>query len=114
MYNLGGIYYQMKSNAVLFAILGVVFVILSKCWNVDKRNLKELIIGLVCIILAIGSAIYYSVIINKCNISTHEGYYVSEQRVNTHILKMEYCFSNGNQRDLSKGVRFRTEVSNLL
>lgn len=97
MYNLGGIYYQMKSNAILFLVLGIVFLILSRCWNMDKRNMKEMIIGLVCIALAIGSVIYYSVIINNPKISTHEGYYVSEQRVNTHILKMEYCFSNGDE-----------------
>lgn len=97
MYNSGGIYYQMKSNAVLFVILGVVFLILSKCWNVDKRNINEMVIGLVCVVLAISSVIYYSIIINNPKILTHEGYYVSEQRVNTHILKMEYCFSNGDE-----------------
>lgn len=97
MYNFGGIYYQMKSNAVLFVILGVVFLILSRCWNVDKRNVKEMIIGLACIILAVSSIIYYSIIINNPKILTHEGYYVSEHRVNKHILKMEYCFSNGDE-----------------
>lgn len=94
MYNLGGIYYQMKSDAILYIVLGVVFLILSRCWNMDKRNTKEMIIGVVCIVLAIGSIIYYSIIINNSRISTHEGYYVSEQRVNTYILKREYCFSN--------------------
>lgn len=98
MYNFSGIYYQMKSNAIIFAVLGVVFLIFSKCWNVDKRNTKEMIIGLVCVILAISSVVYYSIIIKKHKISTHEGYYVSEQRASPYILKMEYCFSNGNKR----------------
>lgn len=97
MYNLGGIYYQMKSNAVLFAILAVVFFVLSRFWNLEKRNMKEIIIGLVCIALAISSIIYYSIIINSPKILVYEGYYVSEHRVNTHILKMEYCFTNGEQ-----------------
>ena len=95
MYNLGGIYYQMKSNVMLFIVVGVVFLILSKCWNADKRSMKEMIIGLACIVLAIVSVIYYSFIINNPKISVHEGYYVSENRANTHILKMEYCFTNG-------------------
>lgn len=95
MYNFRGIYYQMKSSVMLFIVLGVVFLILSKCWNADKRSIKEMIIGVVCIVLAIVSVIYYSFIINNPKISVHEGYYVSENRANTHILKMEYCFSNG-------------------
>lgn len=28
MHNLGGIYYQMKSNAILFIVLGIVFLTL--------------------------------------------------------------------------------------
>ena len=97
MYNLGGIYYQLKSNAILFFGLAVVFFILSRCWDIGKRNIKQMMIGLVCTVLAICSVIFYSIIIRNPKITTHEGYFVSEHRVNTHVLKMEYCFSNNNE-----------------
>lgn len=98
MYNFGGIYYEMKSEAIVYMVSGIVFLILSRFWNMDKRNIKEAILGCICIVLTICSIIYYVHIINNPIISTHEGYFVSEYRVNKHILKKEYCFSNGNER----------------
>lgn len=95
MYNFDGIYFQMKSSAILFLVLGIVSLLLSRCWNMDKRDTKEMIIGLVCVMLAIGSVIYHSNIISNPKVLTHEGYYVSENRSYKHLLKMEYCFSNG-------------------
>lgn len=86
----------MKSSVILFLVLGFVSLVLSRCWNTDKKDMKEMIIGLVCVILAIGSFVYHSHIISNPKISTHEGYYVSENRSYKHLLKMEYCFSNGN------------------
>ena len=95
MYNFEGIYFQMKSSAILFLVLGIVSLLLSRCWNMDKRDTKEMIIGLVCVMLAIGSVIYHSNIISNPKVLTHEGYYVSENRSYKHLLKMEYCFSKG-------------------
>lgn len=94
MYNFGGIYYQMKSNAALFIVCGIVFLLLSRCWNQEKRNMKEIALGIICVLLAIISVAYYSYIIKNPKISIHEGYFFSEHRVNTHILKMEYSFTN--------------------
>lgn len=94
MYNLGGIYYEMKSNTVLLALCGIVSLLLSRCWNLEKRNMKEMAIGIVCALLAIGSIAYYSYIIQNPKLSIHEGYFFSEHRVNRHILKMEYSFTN--------------------
>ncbi len=94
MYNLSGIYYQIKSNCAIYLIFGIIFLILSKFWTVTEKNVKQLIGGIICILLAIGSIVYYGNVIMHPKISSHDGYFCSEHRVNTRILKMEYSFSN--------------------
>lgn len=95
MYNFGGIYYQMKSNVSSFVIVGIILFLLSRCWSKAHRNLKEMLLGILCIILAISSIIYYTMVLNNPEISTYEGYYVKEHRVYKRLLEKEYIFFNG-------------------
>lgn len=94
MYNFDGIYFQMKSSGILFLVLGIISLLLSRCWNRDKKDTKEMLMGLVCVVLASGSVIYHLNIISNPKILTYEGYYISENRFYKHLLKREYCFSN--------------------
>ena len=94
MYNFGGIYYEFERTVSIFAIGGVVILLYSKFWNVHKRNMKNMIFGLVCIILAIYEFVDYSNILAHPKILIHEGYYDSENRSSRRLCRMDYCFSN--------------------
>ncbi len=94
MYNFSGIYYEMKSSCGFFLICGILLLLMSKFWVKSKKNIKEIVGGLVCVLLAIASMVYYMHIIKNPQVRTHEGYFVQENRAHRHLLMMEYSFTN--------------------
>ena len=94
MYNFGGIYYEMRRIVGFSALVGVMCLLSSKFWNVHKRNMKDMVFGLVCIIWAIFEFVDYSNILAYPKILIHEGYYDSENRSSRRLCRMAYCFSN--------------------
>ena len=94
MYDLSGLYYQMKTNASVLGMVGLLFLICSRFWVREKRNVKELLIGILCCFLCICSLGYHFYVINDLKVSIHEGTYVEEHRENPYLFRMEYCFSN--------------------
>lgn len=96
MYDLSGIYYQLKSDILVFGVVGLLFIISSHFWIIEKRNLKELAIGLICALLCIGSMGYHLYIIRNLQVSVHEGFFLRENRANPSIFRMEYSFTNEN------------------
>lgn len=95
MYNFRGIYYQMTSDGLICLLDGILFLLLSKCWNPQKRDLKKMIGGIVCMIFFIVSLAYYSNIVKNPVILTHEGYFSREYRRNVGLFRMSYYFTNG-------------------
>ena len=94
MYNLSSLYYQMISNGVVFGIVGLICLVCSHFWNLDKRNVKELSIGIVFLILCMCSLGKHYFIIAHPEISVHEGAFVDEHRSNPYLFRREYCFTN--------------------
>ena len=45
MYNLSGLYYQMKSNALVFGVVGICFLLISRFWTKGSKNIKNFWIG---------------------------------------------------------------------
>ena len=41
MYNLNGLFYQLKTNALVFGVVGLLFLICSRFWCIEKRNVKN-------------------------------------------------------------------------
>lgn len=94
MYNLSGLFYQMKSDALCFGLVGVLFLICSRFWIVEKRNNKDLLIGLVSILLCVCSMGYHCYVIKNLEVGIHEGMFIREGRDNPYLFRTEYCFSN--------------------
>ena len=95
MYDLSGIIFQLKYGLCLYGIGGILFFIWSKFWNAEKRNMKELLIGVLCIGLALLSFGYYSDKINNPTILIHEGWFEQEYGSRAIFLEMNYSFTNG-------------------
>ena len=95
MYNFRGIYYQMMTRIVVYAMVGILFILLSKCWIPQKRNLKKMLGGIIGIVLCLASIVYYSDIVKNSMILIHEGYFSREYRGNTGLFGMSYSFTNG-------------------
>lgn len=91
MYNLSGLYYVMKSNGVIFGLVGIIFFICSHFWDPKKKNMKDLKIGIIVVICFTG---YYAYAIADLKISMHEGVFIEERRENPFLFRKEYCFSN--------------------
>ena len=98
MYNYSGIYYEMNSSVVVYSMVGILFLLLSKCWNPQKREFKKMIGGILCIVLSVASIVYYSNIIRNPIILAHEGYISREHRTNRGLFQMEYSFTNDEGR----------------
>ena len=64
MYDLSGLYYQLKTDALVFSVVGLLFLVCSRFWILDKRNIKELLIGVICYFLCICSIGYHLYVIN--------------------------------------------------
>jgi len=94
MYDLSGLYYQMKADALVFGLVGLLFLAFSRFWIFEKRNIKELLIGVICCFLCICSLGYHLYVINDLKVSIHEGAFIEEHRENPYLFRMEYCFSN--------------------
>ena len=124
MYDLSGVYYQLIVDALVFGLVGVLFLLTSRFWIPEKKNKKDFLIGLICIVLCAGLLIYHGGIINDYKISMHEGEFVEERRENPYLFRKEYCFSNGTElkplfyldifskkkiypADFEEGVRYR-------
>ena len=97
MYDLSGLYYQMIVTGSAFGVVGLIFLICSRFWNSQKKNKKDLIIGIVSCILCVCTLGYYAYNISNAEISVYEGSFVEEHRENPYLLRMEYCFSNGEE-----------------
>lgn len=91
MYNLSGLYYVMKSNGVIFGLVGIIFFICSHFWDPKKKNMKDLKIGIIVVLCFTG---YYAYAIADLKISMHEGVFIEERRENPFLFRKEYCFSN--------------------
>lgn len=72
MYDLSGLYYQMESAAIVFGTGSLMFLIRSHFWTAEKRNFRELMIGILFSVLFIGLTGYYMRIINNLEISVQE------------------------------------------
>ena len=94
MYNLSGLYYVMKSNGVVFGLVGIVFFICSHFWNPQKKNMKDLKIGIIVVLCFLCFTGYYAYAIADLKISMHEGVFIEERRENPFLFRKEYCFSN--------------------
>ena len=94
MYNLDGIIYEMFRLSRIYIIVMIIFLISSKFWNKKKRKIKELVMSLVCILLTIGTIMYYSYVIRNPNIAVHEGFFIEEYRERNSVTRWEYVFSN--------------------
>lgn len=94
MYNLSGLYYVMKSNGVIFGLVGIVFFICSHFWNPQKKNMKDLKIGIIVVLCFLCFTGYYAYAIADLKISMHEGVFIEERRENPFLFRKEYCFSN--------------------
>lgn len=94
MYNLSGLYYQLKTNVLVFGTVGLLFLLCSRFGILEKRNVKELLIGVICCILCVCSIGYHVYVINNFTVSVHEGTFIEEHRENPYLFRMEYCFSN--------------------
>lgn len=94
MYDLSGLYYQMKRDILVFGMAGLLFLLCSHFWVLEKRNIKDFLIGISCCFLCVCSFGYHYYIINKMEISMYEGAFVEEHRENPYLFRMEYCFSN--------------------
>ena len=94
MYNLSGLYYQMKTDTLVFGVVGLLFLVCSRFWILEKRNVKELLIGVICCFLCICSLGYHLYFINDLKVSIHEGIFIEEHRENPYVFRMEYCFLN--------------------
>ena len=94
MYDLSGLYYQLKTDALVFSVVGLLFLVCSRFWILDKRNIKELLIGVICYFLSICSIGYHLYVINDLKVSINEGVFIEEHRENPYLFRMEYCFSN--------------------
>lgn len=96
MYDLSGLYYQMKSDALCFGLVGILFLICSRFWMDKKRNKKDLVVGLISILLCVCSIGYHCYVIDNLEVGIHEGMLIREGRDNPYLFRTEYCFSNSN------------------
>lgn len=94
MYNLSGLYYQMKSNALVFGVAGICFLLISRFWTKGRKNIKNFWIGVFFLAFCICSVGYHIYIINHLEISIHEGFFIEEHRESPYLFRKEYCFSN--------------------
>lgn len=72
----------------------LIFLISSRFWVKEKRKAKELVLGIVCMFLAIGTITYYLYVIRNPKISIHEGFFIEEHRENRSVTRWEYVFTN--------------------
>lgn len=72
MYDLSGLYYQMKSDGMVFGIVGLLFLICSRFWIMEK-NTKDLLVGILCSFLCVCSLGCHAYVINNLKVSVHEG-----------------------------------------
>ena len=98
MYNLGGIYHQMKYDAIFFGGIGIIFLICSHFWNGKKRNIKELSIGLFCCICSVCTIGYYTYVIQNLKIDTCIGTFAEELRENPYLVRKIYCFIDDTEK----------------
>ena len=84
----------MKSNGVIFGLVGIVFFICSHFWNSQKKNMKDLKIGIIVVFCFLCFTGYYAYAIADLKISMHEGVFIEERRENPFLFRKEYCFSN--------------------
>ena len=94
MYNLEGIFYEMLRLSGIYIIVMIIFLISSEFWHKKKRKTKYLVMSLVCILLTIGTIMYYSYVIKNPNIAIHEGFFIEERRERNSVTRWEYVFSN--------------------
>lgn len=94
MYNLDGIFYQMQRLSMVYITVMLIFLISSRFWVKEKRKAKELVLGIVCMFLAIGTITYYLYVIRNPKISIHEGFFIEEHRENRSVTRWEYVFTN--------------------
>lgn len=66
----------------------------SQFWILEKRNIKDFWVGMVCFFLCICSIGYHLYVINDLDISTYEGKFIEEHRESPYLFRKEYCFSN--------------------
>lgn len=84
----------MKSDAFCFGMVGILFLVCSRFWIIEKRNKRDLLIGLVSVLLCICSVGYHYYAISRLEVGIHEGFFIRENRDNPYLFRMEYCFSN--------------------
>ena len=94
MYDLSGLSYQLESAAIVFGTGSLMFLIRSHFWTAEKRNFRELMIGILFSVLFIGLTGYYMRIINNLEISVQEVTFVDENRESPYLFRTEYCFIN--------------------
>lgn len=78
----------------IYIIVMIIFLISSEFWHKKKRKTKYLVMSLVCILLTIGTIMYYSYVIKYPNIAIHEGFFIEERRERNSVTRWEYVFSN--------------------
>ncbi len=92
MYNFSGLYYIMIIYGGICGVLGVIFILTSRFWNTKKRNVKELVFGIVGMVLFIFFVSRQAYAIYESDIGVCEGSFVDEYRESKSIFRTEYCF----------------------
>ena len=96
MYDISGLYYQMKVDSIVFVIVGILFLVDSHFWTLNKIKKKDLCVSLICCVISIYFLIYYHNVISDLKVSVHEGEFVEEHRESPYLFRMEYCFTTKN------------------
>ena len=60
MHNLTGIYQAMRNEGLFFGIGGILIIIASLPLKKKKKEMIDLLFGVLCIILSINTVIYYT------------------------------------------------------
>ena len=125
MYNLNGIAYRILISDGSIFVLALIVLILSRFWNVKKRDKKGIRIAVATFVLSLGLMAFHGYKLFCPQIAVHEGFFDKQQR-ESHIsfTTTSYTFTNnGNPKpkfymdtfskreifneDFQKGSRYR-------
>lgn len=98
MYNFSGIVYRIWGVSGIMLLLGIICILLEKPW-VKEFKFKSYMIGMILVIAAIGSGVFFAFRIVSPDISSYTGEFIRSNRDSTVApplpLTNEYVFWNG-------------------
>lgn len=63
MYDFSGIYYGLIRTVIIFGVVAIIFLVESR-FGLKPQKRKELIVGVICIFLLVGTIGYHLFIVN--------------------------------------------------